>query len=137
MFVPTTTQTRPQIFLSFGAGDSLLAAEVARTFGGAGIKVWGDPASGSSHITETRLRRELNASSAIVVVLGTIPTKRHLPSSVLFEIGAATGARKPIFTLVEDVSSPFPFRVPDMKVLPISRIDEVIDSISELQRSQG
>jgi hypothetical protein len=53
----------------------------------------------------------------------------EISASVLFEIGAAAGANKPIFVIVSKANVKLPFNVPNLRVLPMQRLEEVVRSL--------
>src|SRR4051812_37665811 len=106
--------THPKVFLSFPLGDSDLAAEVSRTLSAAGIEVTTFAGIDDRESYSDEVRSGLRQSDAVVVVLSTIAQRREIPASVLFEIGAATGANKPIFVIVQSMDQKLPFNVPGM-----------------------
>src|SRR5687767_15451286 len=89
-------RTKPRVFLSFALEDRLMAAEVARVLSSSGIRVvsMGDAETGNEYTDS--VRRALGSSAAVVAVLSGISKRRDIPASILFEIGAAVGAGKPI-----------------------------------------
>ena len=119
------TQTRPAVFLTAAATDGQLVKRVASVLDASGIEVigWGTVPVGS--IVGTYLRDFIRRSSAVVVVMSRATTASTIPSSIMFEIGAATGAHKPVYVILEDSSVRLGFSVPDMHILPLSRAEEV------------
>ena len=53
------------------------------------------------------------------------------PASVLFEIGAAVGAEKPIYVIVDRPSGKLPFGAPGLQVLPLNRLDEIARKLND------
>jgi methylmalonyl-CoA mutase cobalamin-binding subunit len=125
MTAPASLGTKPRIFLSFALEDRQLAADVAARLSSAGLDVFttGDVESGEEYTNATR--RAMTRSAAVVAVLAGVSRKREIPASILFEIGAGVGAGKPIFVVVDDPSAKLPFNVPNLQVLPTSRLDEI------------
>jgi hypothetical protein len=121
----TPTVARPTVFLSSAAADADFAREVAEELTRAGAEIWeiGDVAASGKYTHE--VRRALDRSGAVVVALARSADRREIPASVLFEIGAASGAQKPVFVVVDSPISRLPFSVPGMQVIPFNRVGEV------------
>jgi hypothetical protein len=79
------------------------------------------------------VRTALRQSAAVVAVLSGASRRHDMPANVLFEIGAAIGARKPIYVVVDDASAKLPFGAPDLRVLPLNRLDEVARELAPLE----
>ena len=126
----TAAATKPTVFLSYALHDRHAADEVAGALRGAGLSVvqMSELEPGGEY-TDT-IRQALGRSSAIVVVLPKMSARRELPASVLFEIGAAVGADKPIFVIVDEPTAKLPFNVPHLHILPRARLDEVARQLS-------
>jgi len=75
------------------------------------------------------VRTAVRQSAAMVAILPDVSRRHDIPANVLFEIGAAVGARKPIYVVVGDSSAKLPFGAPDLHVLPITRLDEIARSL--------
>lgn len=124
MTLPATISP-PSIFLSYSLHDRHLADDVARVLAGSGLTVvrMSDLEPGGEYTDS--IRRALRKSAAVVVVLSQVSRRRELPASVLFEVGAAVGADKPIFVVIDEPSAKLPFNVPHLEVLPTTRIEEI------------
>jgi hypothetical protein len=119
-------KTAPQIFLSFAAIDRLQADRVTMSLNAAGFAVVGFEDVTSGEVYNDAVRQAMGKSIAVVVPMASSLRGTVLPSGVLFEIGAAMGAGKPIYVIVEeDARATVPFSVPGMRVLPESRVDEI------------
>jgi hypothetical protein len=125
MTATASLRTKPGIFLSFALEDQSLAADVAARLSAAGLDVFStqDVESGDEYTDATR--QAVNRSAAVVAVLSRPSGRSEVPASILFEIGAGVGARKPIFVVVDDATAKLPFGVPNLHVLPTSRLDEI------------
>ena len=123
------TQTRPTVFLTAAATDGPLIERVASVLDASGIEVIGRRAVPAGGTGGAYLRDFIRRSSAVVVVMSRVTTASTIPSSIIFEIGAATGAHKPVYIILEDSSVRLGFSVPDMHVLPLSRTDEVARAV--------
>ena len=125
-------KSQPQVFLTFASVDRVLADEVGAVLRSEGLSVIRvqdvrrQPAADS----DFRMREVLKNCAAVVVVLSDVSNRRGLPASVLFEIGAATGAGKPIFVVLDQSSHPLPFGVPGMQIIPTNRVDEIARQLS-------
>lgn len=76
------------------------------------------------------VREALHESDAIVTVLSRISDRDPIPASVLFEIGAAVGAEKQIFVVVDEMTGRLPFHVAHLQVLPLTRIGEIATTLA-------
>jgi hypothetical protein len=125
------TVTRPKVFLTSSLTDVAIAERVAKTLAASGVeasKVRGK----STARPEVFLRNLIRDSSATVVVMSKSTTSGPIPASVIFEIGAASGARKPVFVVLEDFSHKLGFSVPDMQIFPISRVEEIGEALNRV-----
>lgn len=125
------TQTRsdllhspPQVFLTFAPADRPLASQISRALEGAGLKVVYTGSIGTDRIYDESIRSAIEQSLALVVAFSGRGGS-EIASSVVFEIGAAMGAGKPIFVVVDQPTFRLPFRVPQLRILPIGRVDEI------------
>ena len=122
--------TAPRVFLSFAAQDRGLAQEVSESLRHAGLDVTGlDELAPSGEYTD-EVRRALQNSAAVVVVLASRAHRRDLSSGVLFEIGAAVGAGKRILVVTDDMVGSLPFGAPRLQVLPVARVDEIAKQLT-------
>jgi ABC-type branched-subunit amino acid transport system substrate-binding protein len=121
----TKMRTRPQVFLSYSMSDRQLAAKIAVSLEDAGLRVVRPEDLEPGHEYSNAVRDGLLKSAAMVVVL----TQNEMPARVLFEIGAAFGAEKPIFVVVDAPSTRLPFDASKVRVLPMSRIEEIADEL--------
>lgn len=121
----TATAKHPQIFLSFAAGDHAFAESVATELrsGGADVLSMNDVAAAGDY--SEGVRRALQRSGAVVVALNEVSDRRDIPASILFEIGMAVGAGKPIFVILSNPSSILPFNAPHLQVFPPNRLQEI------------
>ncbi|HSU66149.1 MAG TPA: toll/interleukin-1 receptor domain-containing protein [Tepidisphaeraceae bacterium] len=131
MTTRTMVTTRPEVFLSFAMSDREMADEVASDLSRAGLDVVRvDELGTGSEYTDT-VRSALRRSAAMVVVLSDASSAHDIPAGILFEIGAAAGAGKPIYVIVQKSTAKLPFSVPNLQVLPITRLDEVARQLSQ------
>jgi hypothetical protein len=122
-------RTRPQIFLSFALSDRELAEKVDLALREAGVKVVRmDKLGGHVGYTDV-VRNALHKSDAVVVALSNISRRHDVPASVLFEIGAAVGAEKRIFVVVEEPTTKLPFTAPHLEILPANRVSEIAEKL--------
>jgi nucleoside 2-deoxyribosyltransferase len=125
-----TVKTQPQIFLSFARSDRALAEKVNGALREAGVKVVRmDELRAGGEYTNS-VREALHESDAVVVALSSVSRRHDVPASVLFEIGAAVGAAKRIFVVVEDATTKLPFTAPQLEILPANRVNEIADRLS-------
>lgn len=127
--ISTTVKTQPQIFLSFARADHELAERIGTIFQKAGIKVYRMDQMGIRGEYSEAVRKALLRSDAVVVALSSIPRQQDFPASVLFEIGAAMGAEKDIYVVVEEPTAKLPFSVRHLEILPVSRVNEIADKL--------
>jgi nucleoside 2-deoxyribosyltransferase len=124
------TRIKPQVFLTYALADREFADEVTRELALSGLNcVSMNEFSADGEYTEA-IRKAVRQSAAVVAILSGVSRRHDVPANVLFEIGAAIGARKPIYVVVDDPSIRLPFGAPDMHVLPITRIDEIARHLS-------
>lgn len=86
---------------------------------------------GSATKYTEEIRKALRRSAAVVVALPNVSAKLEIPASVLFEIGAAIGAEKPIYVIVDRGSGKLPFGAPGLQMLPLSRLDEIARKLND------
>jgi hypothetical protein len=122
-------KSKKQVFLSYSSADQELANEVAAELTGAGIDVVAQSDLPADETPYQWLRKALPKSNAMVVVLSRLAQGREIPASVLFEIGAAVGADKPIYLIVDDPSAKLPFHVRNLRVLPLNRVEEIARAV--------
>ena len=106
---------RHQVFISFAAADRDLAGRVVASLRAGGVDVVGMRDFETSGSYDDEVREAITASEAFVVALSVVGRRQEIPAAVLFEIGAATGAGKPIFVVVDEPTGTLPFRVPTCK----------------------
>src|SRR5437588_7535941 len=104
-----TVKTQSQIFLSFAQSDRKLAQQVGLALEEAGLKVVRTDELKLGGAYTKVVRDALRRSDAVVVALSSVSPRHEVPASVLFEIGAAVGAAKPIFVVVEEPTTKLPF----------------------------
>jgi len=98
-------RTRSQVVLSFARSDRELADRVEPTLLDAGLEVVRmNQLRGAGEYNDA-VRLALKRADALVVALGGHRREAQVPASVTFEIGAAMGAEKPIFVVVEQPQS--------------------------------
>lgn len=129
------TPPRMKIFLSSASADRELAASVAAVLSRNGVDVWevSDVAPGGDY--SDRVRQALHRSSAAVIAITGNSNRRDLPAATLFEIGAASGAGKPVFVVVDGPGSKLPFNVPGLHVIPVNRVGEIPMLVADLAES--
>lgn len=121
---------QPKVLLTSALTDVDLAERVGAVLQATGIEVLRTNHMQAGQQISTYLRRSIQESAAIVVVISRATTDDRLPASLLFEIGAAFGAGKRVFVVLEDPSRRLDFSVPNMHILPISRVDEVKQALA-------
>jgi hypothetical protein len=131
MSTEVALKTQPQVFLSFSLSDRQFASTVADELQRAGLSVvrMSDLGAGDEYTEE--VRGALRRSAAVVVALPEVSSRHDVPASVLFEIGAAVGAEKPIYVIVDRPSTKLPFGAPGLQVLPLSRLDEIARKLND------
>ena len=125
------TRSRPAVFVTSSALDQKLADQVSSVLNASGVEVVRVADRQSLGSGEGQLRDAIRRSSAIVAVVSRSTTSTQIPASVFLEIGAASGAHKPVYLVVEDPTYRLTFSVPDMYVLPMSRVGEIRQSLAE------
>src|SRR5438552_17659079 len=103
-----TTTDQFSVFLSFPVADRAFAEQVASALRDSGLEVVSthDVEPGGDYTND--VRRALAGSKAVVVALTNISKRQEIPASVLFEVGAAVGADKPIFIVLDQASASLP-----------------------------
>lgn len=119
------TRTRPQVFLTYASADRQLAAKVADFLADAGLTVVRPEDLESGHEYSNAIRTGLMKSAAMVVVLG----RAEMAATVLFEMGAAFGAEKPVYVVVDAPTTRLPFDTSKVQILSMSRIEEIADEL--------
>jgi hypothetical protein len=110
---------KPAAFLISNLADSEFAGRITDTLVRSGLTVsWNQGRN-------VDLRKELRECAVTVVVLSGSTLRQPLTASVLFEVGAAMGAGKPIYAVVDDLTARLPFGVPNLQVLPANRAEEI------------
>jgi hypothetical protein len=127
------TLTPPKVFLSFAWSDKELAADLSDSLERAGLHVTRVDEVAPRGQYSDRLRDAVRESAAVVVFLSDVVRRRDIPASVLFEIGAAVGANKPIYVVVERMTEKLPFNAPDLHVLPLNRAQEIAQHLANDQ----
>jgi hypothetical protein len=118
-------KTQRQVFVSFAPPDRMLAEKVVTELEGSGLKVVRiDKLQPRGEYSDS-IRSALHSSDAVVTVLAKVSDRDQLPASVLFEIGAAVGAGKRIFVVVDEMAGRLPFNASNLVVLPMNRIGEI------------
>jgi hypothetical protein len=130
--IAVATRSRPKVFVTSSALDHGLAEQVASVLDASGVEVVRIADRNSLSRGEGQLRDAIRRSAAVVAVVSRSTTSTQIPASVFVEIGAATGAGKPVFIVLEDPTYRVNFSVPDMHILPISRVDEIGQSLADL-----
>jgi hypothetical protein len=125
MAARASTSVHPKIFLSFASSHQDLARDVSTNLRRAGIAVSRIDEFTSGGRYSDELREAVRQAAAVVVVLSDVARGKGIPASILFEIGAAVGANKQIFVLVQNMTERLPFNVPQMQILPLNRADEI------------
>lgn len=126
----SATTVHPKVFLSFPWSDKRLAEDVSAALAGAGLEVLSSDKLTSGGIYSDQIRNALHRADAVVVVLSDIARRREISANVLFEIGAGVGARKPIYVVIESMNDGLPFNVPNLHLLPMSRLGEIAQELS-------
>ena len=123
------SKAHAQVFLSFALSDKRLAERVTHSLRAADITVVRADEVGAGDQYDNVIRDALKQSDAVVVALSHVGKRQDISANVLFEIGAAVGADKPIYVIVDDATARLRFNVPNLQVLPISRLGEVADKL--------
>jgi nucleoside 2-deoxyribosyltransferase len=127
--ISTKTNASPQVFLSFASTDRPLADRVDAALTKAGLTVVRMDGLGSKGEYTDVVRSALNESDAVVVALSGAGRRQDIPASVIFEIGAAMGAEKHIYVVVEESTNKLPFSVRHLEMLPFNRVNEIADKL--------
>ena len=119
-----TTTPVVGVFLSYAAHDSRIAEVVRRELLDSGFGVF-DPYEANLPGAQfgDMLRAELAESDAILVIAqqGSV-----LPSSVAFEVGAASAWHKPIYVVTDKLGTlDLPSFLQSHRVFPLTRLDEL------------
>jgi hypothetical protein len=126
MSVPTTTTY--DVFLSYPITEAGIADTVTHALERAGLDVFD---ASKSQTPEEGVHdviwRAVAESSALIVV---VPSEGPLPSSVALEVGAFKAWCKPIY-VIQTVPGriKLPMYIADSPVYPLSRVDDVVESI--------
>jgi hypothetical protein len=120
-----------EVFFSFALSDRKFAGEVADELRRSGLFVVQMSDLGAAGEYNDQVRRALRRSAAVVVPLPNLSARHDVPASVLFEIGAAVGAEKPIYVIVDQPSGKLPFGAPGLQILPLNRLDEIARKIND------
>jgi len=118
-------KTRPQVFLSFAMADRELAKNISAALTRAGVEVVGSEKTAAGFEYNNDIRQALHRSDAVVVALSGVDGSRNISANVLFELGAASGAGKPIFIVSEEPGMKLPFHVAQLTILPMNRVEEI------------
>src|SRR4051794_2250539 len=106
-----------KLFVSFDLASKSVATDVIARLRKAGADVQDVYSLTNGSEYSNQVREALRASDVVIAVM----TSEKLNANVLFELGAAVGAGKPIVALVSGVSN---VQLPlDALILPISRAD--------------
>jgi len=136
-----TTTPSVAVFLSYAARDSRIAEIVRRELSESGLDVF-DPNEVKLRGEDfgDMLRAQLAESDAILVI--TQP-ESVVPSSVAFEVGAASAWHKPVYVVTDE---PGTLHVPSFlrshQIFPVTRLDELArtlknaaEPLSDLEKS--
>lgn len=119
------------VFLSYAYPESALGNIVEQQLSDAGLTVfkpWEATAAGEDG---DRIWNALIESAALVAVVRS----GSVPASIALEFGAAKAWDKEIFVLTDTIGTlDVPNYLKSVKVLPVSRINEVIDSVRDRSR---
>jgi hypothetical protein len=124
----TQATTTYDVFLSYPRTESGLADTVTRALEHAGLDVFD---VGKSYMPEEDLQdalwRAVAESSALIVI---VPSGGPLASSVALEVGAFKAWQKPIYVIQAAPGTiELPTYVADSPVYPLSRVNDVVESI--------
>jgi hypothetical protein len=125
----TTTPT-VGVFLSYAARDSWIADIVRRELSDSGFAVFDasqriPPGSNFGDV----LRAELAESDAVLVIA---QQGGLLPSSVAFEVGAASAWHKPVFVVTDKPGTlDLPSFLQSHRVFPLARLDELARTLKD------
>jgi len=124
----TQVATTYDVFLSYPMTEAALADQVARALQQAGLDVFHDRfeiEAGENY--RDALWRAVAESAALIAI---VPSEGPLASFVVFEIGAFKAWRKPIYVIqAAEGSIKLPSYLADCPVYPVSRVNDVVESI--------
>lgn len=127
-----TIETTYDVFLTHDQADAGIAALVTREFELAGCGVFSQQALEPGDDFRKHLLDALLDSTAVVVLL----TRSSIRSSfIAIEVGAALAWDRPVFVLYDGVTTEeVPSYLQQFKVIPLSKVREVVDTIKSLRR---
>ena len=114
-----------QVFVNFTMAAPDLVDRVKESFARAGLHYVRADDLTTGGVYNKAVLRALEASGAMAVPVSGSPRAGDLSASTMFEIGAAAGARKPVYIVVDSPSYHVPFGVPGMRVLLANQVDEI------------
>lgn len=121
----TQTATTYDVFLSYPMTEAGLADSVARALQQAGLDVFWHERFDAGE--KDAIWHALAESAALIAI---VPSESPLASSVAVEVGAFKAWRKPIYVIQAARGSiKLPTYLADCPVYPLSRVDDVVESI--------
>ena len=119
--------TTYDVFLSYPLTEEALAERVARAVQKAGLDVFWHDRLESGESFQDAVWHALAESAALIAI---VPSEGPLASSVAIEVGAFKAWRKPIYVIQAAKGSiRLPAYLADCPVYPLSRVDDVVESI--------
>lgn len=125
MATATPTRTRHRVFVNYAGADRGLVDRLTVALARAGLTTIRADELTTGGVYNDAVRRALVGSAAMVVPLSGMPRTADLPASALFEIGAAMGAGKPVYVVVDSPTYRVPFGAPGVRVLFSNQLDEI------------
>lgn len=128
----STTTAVKSVFVTFPADERDLARQVRDEFQQAGLETYSGHDIESGVPWEDYLREALKQAAAIVVILARASRRSDIPDSILFEIGAASSAEKPIHVFVGERGVSLPFSLTGMQIHAISDASRIARQIASV-----
>jgi hypothetical protein len=123
----TQTVTTYDVFLSYPMTEAGLADQVARALEQAGLDVFWDHEIEAGESAQDATWRALAESAALIAILSS---DSPVASNIAVEVGAFKAWRKPIYVIQAARGSiKVPSYLADCPVYPLSRVDDVVESI--------
>jgi len=123
----STQATTYDVFLSYPITESRLAQQIACALQKVGLDVFRQDSVQSGEDVQDIVWRAVAESAALIAIL---PSESPLAPSMAFEVGAFKAWNKPIYVIrAARESIKVPSYLAGYPVYPVSRIDDVIDSI--------
>lgn len=130
MATSTPFRTGRQVFVNHAAADGELIDRLAVALTRAGSTTIRTDELSAGGVYNATVRRALADSEAMVVPLSGAPRPTDLPASVMFETGAAVGAGKPVYVVVDSPTDRVPFGAPGVRVILANQVNVIGREIS-------